>query len=69
MKEIIIIILILLALISASFSQTTSDNPENFQGPSDSKTENTDLSNKCSDICLEKNEQGTCIKVEVRCDS
>ena len=69
MKEIILIILILLALISASFSQTTSGNPEYIKGPDDSKSENSEIKNSCNDICLEKDKHGTCIKVEVQCDS
>ena len=69
MKEIILIVLIILALISASFSQTNSDDPEFIKGPDDPRIENSDIVNECIDFCLEKDEHDTCIKVEVRCDS
>ncbi|MGI9533965.1 MAG: hypothetical protein ACR2NW_03360 [Thermodesulfobacteriota bacterium] len=69
MKELILIIIALLALISASFSQTTSDNPEYFIDPNDSKRENSNIAYNCKDICLETDKHGTCIKVEVQCDN
>ena len=69
MKEIILIILILLALISASFSQSNSENPEYSKGPKDSKSESSTINHNCRDVCLEKDEHGTCIKVEVQCDN
>ena len=69
MKEIILAGLILLALVSASFSQTNPDNPEYSKGPQDTKSENSTIKNNCRDICLEKDEHGTCIKVEVQCEN
>lgn len=69
MKELILIIIILLALISASFSQTNQENPENYQGPDDPKNENSNITHNCIDVCLEEDEHGTCIKVEVHCEN
>ena len=69
MKEIILIVLILLALISASISQTNSDNPEYNKGPNDAKSENSNIAQNCRDVCLETDEHGTCIKVEVQCEN
>ena len=69
MKKIILSILILLALASASLSQANPDNSEYFKGPNDSKSENSNTAHNCRDICLEKDEHGTCIKVEVQCNN
>ena len=66
MKEYFVAILILFFFSSPLLAQPENDKPEFINGTNDTNGEAAVI--QCKDICLETDEHGTCIKVEVRCE-
>ena len=66
MKGTTFALLFVFFLTTPVFAQTDPDAPEYFREATD--TGDNILTVKCRDVCLETDEHGTCIKVEVQCD-
>ena len=69
MKELIIALILTLSFSITGFSQAEAEEPEYYKGPNYPDTEEVSSRERCRDICQEIDANGTCIKVEVRCDN
>jgi len=69
MKELIIALILTFSFSLIVFSQSQTEDPEYYKGPNYPDTEEVSNSERCRDICQEIDANGTCIKVEVRCDN
>jgi len=69
MKELIIAFLLIFAFSLTGISVAESENPEYYKGPNYPQTQEISSSERCRDICQEIDENGNCIKVEVRCEN
>lgn len=69
MKELIIAYILIFAFSLTGFSQAESEKPAYHKGPNYPETKEISSSERCRDICQEIDENGTCIKVEVRCEN
>ena len=67
MKEIILAIILTLSFSLTGFSDSRQEEPEYYKGANYPVDEESGSSERCRDICQEIDENGTCIKVEVRC--
>jgi len=69
MKELIIAFLLIITFSLTGFSAAESEKPEYYKGPNYPETKEISSSERCRDICQEIDENGSCIKVEVRCEN
>ena len=69
MKELIIALILTLSFSITGFSKAEAEEPEYYKGPNYPDTEEVSSRERCRDICQEIDANGTCIKVEVRCDN
>ena len=69
MKELIIAFILTFSFSLTGFSQSQTEEPEYYKGPNYPDTEEVSSKKQCRDICQEIDANGTCIKVEVRCDN
>ena len=67
MKGIILGIILTVSFSLTGFSEPIQEEPEYYKGANYPVDEETGSSERCRDICQEIDENGTCIKVEVRC--
>ncbi len=69
MKELIIVLLLIFTFSLTGFSAVEAEEPEYYKGPNYPDTEEISSRERCQDICQEIDANGTCIKVEVRCEN
>ena len=69
MKELIIAFLLIFTFAFSGFSIADTGEPEYYKGPNYPETKEISNSERCRDICQEIDENGSCIKVEVRCEN
>lgn len=67
MKELIIVLILTLLFSLSLYSQANAEEPEYYKGTNYPVEEESGNSKRCRDICQEIDENGNCIKVEVRC--
>ena len=69
MKELIIALILIFTFSLTGFSPAETEKPEYYKGPNYPVTKEISSSERCRDICQEIDENGACIKIEVRCEN